>query len=64
MSDEKTPSPFNADNHVANHAKPRHRGPSLEEGNLTARRVAYDRIRDSEVKAGMHKPGSTNRHKP
>jgi hypothetical protein len=60
MTDEKTPSPFNADNHVANHAGPRHRGPSLEEGNLTARQVAYDRLKDKD---GFRRPGSMNRHK-
>jgi hypothetical protein len=45
---------------VAGKAKPRHRGPSLEEGNLTARIVAYNKLHD---KAPYHKPGSTNRHK-
>jgi hypothetical protein len=42
------------------YAKPRHRGPSLEEGNLTARQVAYDKLHD---KAPYHRPGSLNGHK-
>jgi hypothetical protein len=45
---------------VGPHALPRHRGPSLEDGNLTARIVAYNKLHD---KAPYHKPGSTNRHK-
>ena len=60
MTDESTPSPMNAERLVANHARPRHRGPSREEQNLTARRVAYDKLREKD---GFRRPGSMNRHK-
>ena len=60
MTDEKAPSPFNAERLVANHARPRHRGPSKEAQNLVARQVAYDKLREKD---GFKRPGSTNRHK-
>jgi hypothetical protein len=50
------------DEFVAARAKPRHRGPSLEEGNLAARQEAYNRL-PSNVKESFHKPGSLRGHK-